>query len=51
LTSKKLSRPKKGNDQYNYYNAILGIKKRALVKNGGYKSVMEMMNKDEAWQI
>ncbi|CAG8593177.1 15293_t:CDS:2 [Funneliformis caledonium] len=51
LSAKKLTKPKKGNDQYDYYNAILGFKKRALVKNGGYQNMMETMSKDEAWQI
>ncbi|RGB40603.1 hypothetical protein C1646_753180 [Rhizophagus diaphanus] len=51
LTAKKLSRPKKDSDQYDYYNAIVGFKKRALAKNGGYKSAMEAMNQDEAWRI
>jgi len=51
LTAKKLSRPKKDSDQYDYYNAILGFRKRALAKNSGYKSAMEAMNQDEAWRI
>jgi hypothetical protein len=51
LTAKKLSKPKKDNDQYDYYNAIIGFRKRALVKNGGYKSAMEAMIQDEAWRI
>ena len=34
-----------------YYNAIIGFRKRALINNGGYKSAMEAMNQDEAWRI
>ncbi|GBC00787.1 hypothetical protein RclHR1_03980003 [Rhizophagus clarus] len=51
LTEKKLDKPKKDSDQYDYYEAILGFKKRALTKNGGYKSAVEAMNVDKAWRL
>ncbi|GES75894.1 serine/threonine-protein kinase haspin [Rhizophagus clarus] len=34
-----------------YISSILGFKKRALTKNGGYKSAVEAMNVDKAWRL
>ncbi|CAG8606699.1 70_t:CDS:2 [Cetraspora pellucida] len=50
LTSKKLSKPRKANEQYRYFDAIIGFRKRALNK-GGYKSVIDAMTSDDFWRI
>ncbi|CAG8569338.1 9676_t:CDS:2, partial [Dentiscutata heterogama] len=50
LTSKKLPRPRKTNEQYRYFDAIVRFKKRALHK-GGYKSAIDAMKNDDFWQI
>ncbi|CAG8463100.1 9588_t:CDS:2 [Acaulospora colombiana] len=47
LTSKILPKPRKSNEHYSYYHAILEFKERAEK----YGSVMEAMNKDESWRI
>ncbi|CAG8573121.1 20586_t:CDS:2 [Dentiscutata erythropus] len=50
LTSKKLPKPRKTNEQYQYFDAIGRFKKRALHK-GGYKSAIDAMKNDDFWQI
>ncbi|KAF0432447.1 Serine/threonine-protein kinase haspin [Gigaspora margarita] len=50
LTSKKLPKPRKTNEQYRYFDAITRFKKRALHK-GGYRSAIDAMKNDDFWQI
>ncbi|CAG8533399.1 6400_t:CDS:2 [Diversispora eburnea] len=49
LTSKDLPKVKKDHNEYQYYNAILEFKKRAL-KSGRYNSALEAM-KDNFWRL